>query len=168
MLRQACRWQRAELAPGEEQRLAALHKLDILDTPPEERFDRLTRLAAAVFEVPIALITLVDRDRQWFKSRYGLELLETQRDLSFCAHALLGDDVMVVPDTRLDGRFADNPVVTAEPHVRFYAGYPVRDAAGLCLGTLCLIDTRPRELDLARLKLLDDIGSLVRREMCGC
>jgi phosphoribosyl 1,2-cyclic phosphodiesterase/DNA-binding response OmpR family regulator len=168
MLRQACRWQRAELAPGEEQRLAALHKLDILDTPSEERFDRLTRLAAAVFEVPIALITLVDRDRQWFKSRYGLELLETHRDLSFCAHAFLGNDVMVVPDTRLDGRFADNPVVTAEPHVRFYAGYPIRDAAGFCLGTLCLIDTRPRELDPVKFGLLGDIGSLVRREMCGC
>jgi phosphoribosyl 1,2-cyclic phosphodiesterase/CheY-like chemotaxis protein len=168
MLRQACRWERAELAPGEEQRLAALRRLDILDTPPDERFDRLTRLAAAVFEVPIVLVTLVDRDRQWFKSRYGLELLETHRDLSFCAHAILGDEVMVVPDTRLDDRFADNPVVTAAPHVRFYAGYPIRDAAGFCLGTLCLIDTRPRELDPAKLGLLDDIGTLVSREMGGC
>jgi ribonuclease BN (tRNA processing enzyme)/DNA-binding response OmpR family regulator len=168
MLRQACRWQRAELAPNEEQRLANLRKLDILDTPPEERFDRLTRLAAAVFEVPIALITLVDRDRQWFKSHYGLELQETHRDLSFCAHAILGDDVIVVQDTQLDSRFADNPAVTSEPHVRFYAGFPIRDAADLCLGTLCLIDRRPRDLDPAKLGLLRDLGRLVRREMCGC
>lgn len=167
MLRQACRWRRARLPAEEELRLAAVRGLGLLDTPPEERFDRLTRLAAAVFEVPVALVTLVDRDRQWFKSRHGLDMPETHRDLSFCAHAILGGDVMVVPDTRLDSRFADSPVVTAAPHVRFYAGYSVCNAAGLRLGTLCLIDTRPRDLDATRLGLLRDLGSLVRQEMCG-
>ena len=168
MLRQACRWQRAKPPAEEERRLAAVRSLAILDTPPEDRFDRLTRLAAAVFEVPVALVTLVDDDRQWFKSRHGLDMSETHRDLSFCAHAIHDDDVMVVPDTRLDARFADSPVVTAAPRVRFYAGYPIRDAAGMRLGTLCLIDTRPRDLDPAKLGLLRDLGSLVRREMCGC
>ncbi len=168
MLRQACRWRRAGLPPDEERRLAALHALGLLDTPAEERFDRLTRLAAALFEVPVALVTLVDRDRQWFKSRHGLGLLETHRDASLCAHALLGGDIMVVPDTRLDGRFADNPLVAGAPRLRFYAGCPLRDADGACVGTLCLVDTRPRELDGTKLGLLRDLGALVRRELCGC
>lgn len=167
MLRGACRWQPAGLPDNEEQRLAALGGLGVLDTPPEERFDRLTRLAAALFEVPVALITLVDRNRQWFKSRHGLEVRETPRDRSFCAHALFCDDVMVVPDTRHDSRFADNPLVTGEPRVRFYAGYPIRDASGTCFGTLCLVDTRPRDLDGMKLELLRDLGSLVCRELLG-
>ncbi len=168
MLRRACRWQRAELPVDEEQRLAALAGLGVLDTPPEERFDRLTRLAAALFEVPVALITLIDQDRQWFKSRHGIDIRETPRDLSFCAHALLCDDLMVVPDTRHDSRFADNPLVAGEPHVRFYAGCPIRDASDTCLGTLCLVDTRPRNLDGTKLGLLRDLGALVRRELYGC
>jgi CheY-like chemotaxis protein len=168
MLRQACCWQRAKPPAEEERRLAAVRSLAILDTPTEERFDRLTRLAAAVFEVPVALVTLVDHDRQWFKSHHGLDMSETHRDLSFCAHAIHSDDVMVVPDTRLDARFADSPVVTAAPRIRFYAGYPIKDAAGMRLGTLCLIDFRPRNLDPIRLGLLEDLGRLVRREMCGC
>jgi phosphoribosyl 1,2-cyclic phosphodiesterase/CheY-like chemotaxis protein len=168
VLRQASRWQRAEPPPDEERRLAALHALGILDTPAEERFDRLTRLAAALFDVPIALVSLVDRDRQWFKSRHGLGLLETHRDASFCAHALLREEVMVVPDARLDDRFAHNPLVTGPPRLRFYAGYPLSDAGGACFGTLCLNDTRPRELDGTKLDLLRDLGALVRRELCGC
>jgi phosphoribosyl 1,2-cyclic phosphodiesterase/CheY-like chemotaxis protein len=167
VLRQACRWRRAEPPPNEELRLAALHALGILDTPAEERFDRLTRLAAALFDVPIALVSLVDRDRQWFKSRHGLGLLETHRDASFCAHALHREDAMVIPDARLDDRFADNPQVTGPPRLRFYAGYPLSDADGACFGTLCLIDTRPRELDGAKLDLFRDLGALVRRELCG-
>jgi GAF domain-containing protein len=166
-LRRACRWRRAEPPLDEERRLAALRALGVLDTPAEERFDRLTRLAAALFEVPAALVTLVDRDRQWFKSRHGLGLLETHRDLSFCAHALHGEDVMLVPDTLLDDRFADNPLVAGPPRVRFYAGCPVKGADGACFGTLCLVDTRPRDLDEAGLGLLRDLGALVRRELCG-
>jgi ribonuclease BN (tRNA processing enzyme)/DNA-binding response OmpR family regulator len=168
MLRQACRWQPAALPWNEEQRLVALRALGVLDTPGEERFDRLTRLAAALFEVPVALVTLVDRDRQWFKSRHGLDMLETPRDMSFCAHALFSDDVMVVSDTRLDDRFADSPLVAGEPRIRFYAGYPVTDPGGTCFGTLCLMDTRPRHLDREKLGLLRDLGGLVRRELCGC
>ncbi|HEV7441239.1 MAG TPA: MBL fold metallo-hydrolase [Steroidobacteraceae bacterium] len=168
MLRQACRWQSAKLLANEEQRLAALHELGVLDTPAEERFDRLTRLAAALFEVPVALITLVDRDRQWFKSRHGFDLVETPRDMSFCAHALFCDKVMVVSDTRIDDRFADNPLVARGPRFRFYAGYPIKDAGGICFGTLCLLDMRPRNFDEAKLELLRDLGDLVRRELCGC
>jgi GAF domain-containing protein len=155
-------------AAREQLRQRAVERMMILDTPPEERFDRLTRLAAAVFDVPIALVTLVDHDRQWFKSRHGLDLVETHRDISFCAHAVLREEVMVVPDTLRDSRFAGNPVVRGEPFVRFYAGYPISDEAGTCFGTLCLIDTRPRDLDQAQLGLLRDLGILVRREMCGC
>lgn len=168
MLRQACRWQSAKLVANEEQRLAALHELGVLDTPPEERFDRLTRLAAALFEVPVALITLVARDRQWFKSRHGIDLVETPRDMSFCAHALFSNEIMIIPDTRLDHRFADNPLVAREPRFRFYAGYPIQGADGICFGTLCLLDMRPRDLDETKLALLRDLGSLVRRELCGC
>ena len=148
--------------------MAALHALGVLDTPAEERFDRLTRLAAALFEVPVALVTLVDRERQWYKSRHGLGLLETHRDASFCAHALLGEDVTVVPDTLLDGRFAGNPLVAGAPRVRFYVGYPVRDADGACFGTLCLVDTRPRDFDGVKLALLRVLGALVCREWLGC
>jgi phosphoribosyl 1,2-cyclic phosphodiesterase/CheY-like chemotaxis protein len=168
MLRQASHWQRAKLPANEERRLAAIRRLGILDTPPEERFDRLTRLAAAVFDVPIALVTLIDHDRQWFKSRHGLDIVETHRDISFCAHAVLNEEVMVITDTLRDSRFADNPVVKGEPFVRFYAGYPISDQSGTCFGTLCLIDKRPRDLDQAQLGLLRDLGVLVRREMCGC
>ncbi len=152
---------------NEAQRLATLRALNILDTPAEERFDRLTRLAAAALRVPVALLTLVGRDRQHFKSRFGIALDGAHRDLSFCAHALHGEDVMVVPDTLLDDRFADNPVVAGPPRVRFYAGCPVGDASGACFGTLCLVDTRPRDLDQAGLGLLRDLGALVRRELCG-
>lgn len=123
----------------------------MFDTPPEERFDRLTRLAAALFEVPVALITLVDRDRQWFKSRHGLDVRETPRDVSFCAQALFCNDVMVVPDTRHDSRFADTPVMAGKSRVRFYAGYLIRDSSGTCFGILCLIETPPRDLDGAKL-----------------
>lgn len=168
MMRRACWWQRAKLPGDEEQRLGALAGLGVLDTSPEERFDRLTRLAAALFEVPIVLITLIDKDRQWFKSHHGIDIRETPRDASFCAHALLCDDLMVVPDTRSDSRFADNPLVTGEPRIRFYAGCLIRDSGGTRLGTLCLIDTRPRNLDGTKLGLLRDLGALVRWELCGC
>ncbi len=113
-------------------------------------------------------MTLVDRERQWFKSRHGLGVAETHRDASFCAHAILDEDAMVVPDTLLDDRFADNPFVVGPPRVRFYAGCPVGTAGGACFGTLCLIDTRPRGIDAAKLGLLHDLGALVRRELCGC
>ncbi|HET6519216.1 MAG TPA: MBL fold metallo-hydrolase [Geminicoccaceae bacterium] len=165
LLRTRCRWVRAPVPEDEERRLGAVHRLGLLDTRPEERFDRLTRLAAALFDVPIALVSLVDRDRQWFKSCQGPSAKETSREISFCAHAILGREVMVVPDALLDPRFADNPFVTGEPHIRFYAGYPLVDACGSCVGTLCLVDTRPHQLDEAGIRLLQDLGSLVQREL---
>ena len=168
ILRQACRWQRAPLPADEDRRLQALRGLRLLDTPAEDRFDRLTRLASAVFGVPMALVSLVDRDRQWFKSRHGLSASETHRDLSFCAHAVANGQVLVVPDTLLDARFAENPLVTGAPRIRFYAGYPLHVEKGVCVGTLCLLDTRPRELTTREHQLLRDLGQLVAQELKGC
>ncbi len=165
LLRTACRWLPAPRPPDEARRLAALHRLAILDTGPEERFDKLTRIAAALFEVPIALVSMVDEHRQWFKSACGAEIGESSRDISFCAHAILDRDVMIVADALLDPRFADNPVVVNEPRVRFYAGCPLVLAGGDCVGTLCLIDTRPRQLDRAAICLLQDLAGLVLQEL---
>lgn len=153
--------------PGDEApRLAALRSLYVLDTPPEERFDRITRLAARIFGVPIALITLVDEDRQWFKAREGLDVAETPRDLSFCAHAILNPgDIMVVPDARLDPRFCHNPLVTGEPRIRFYAGHPLLTAEGLPLGSLCLIDRAPRELTAEDRGALQDLARIAEAEL---
>ncbi|HEX6016140.1 MAG TPA: MBL fold metallo-hydrolase [Geminicoccaceae bacterium] len=165
LMRARCRWQRAPVPEDEERRLAALRRIGILDTEPEERFDRLTRLAAALFDVPIALVSLVDRDRQWLKSHHGLDVSETPREVSFCAHAILDREVVVVPDSLLDPRFADNPVVTGESRVRFYAGCPLILPGGSCAGTLCLVDTRPRELSEDEVQLLLDLGALVQQEL---
>ncbi len=134
----------APLPADENQRLAALRACYILDTPREPFFDRLTALAASIFDVEIALISLVDRDRQWFKSAVGLSASETSRQVSFCAHAILDDKVMVVPDARKDRRFAGNALVTDAPFIRFYAGAPLRTFDGYRLGTLCIIESHPR------------------------
>jgi CheY-like chemotaxis protein len=167
LMRARCRWANAPVLEGEERRLAALRRLGILDTPPEERFDRLTRLAAALFDVPLALVSLIDQNRQWLKSCHGeVSTRESPREVSFCAHAIATPgESMVVPDALRDPRFADSPVVTSAPRVRFYAGCPLVLEDGSCVGTLCLIDTRPRELDEAALRLLRDVGSLVRQEL---
>jgi signal transduction histidine kinase/CheY-like chemotaxis protein len=132
---------------SEEQRLAALAGYDVLDTPAEPAFDDLTRLASRLFQVPIAVVSLVDRDRQWFKSCVGLEARETPRAVAFCTHAIQRESPLVIPDARADQRFVDNPLVTGPPHIRFYAGFPLIDDSGAALGTLCLIDPRPRTLD---------------------
>ena len=115
---------------NEPDRLQALRQLLILDTPPEERFDRLTAFAAQEFDVPTALLSLIDDDRQWFKSRVGVDSCETPRSISFCGHAILQDDIMVVPDVNQDERFIDNPLVTGEPHIQFYAGSPLKLPGG--------------------------------------
>jgi ribonuclease BN (tRNA processing enzyme)/DNA-binding response OmpR family regulator len=167
VLRTACRWIRAKLPADERHRLSVLHDLAILDTPPEERFDRLTRIAAAAFNVPVALVTLVDEDRQWFKSCYGLQVRETERDLAFCSHVVQTGEEMVVPDTLLDDRFAEHPHVLSEPRIRFYAGAPLNLDNGSCIGTLCLIDTRPRELDQNELVILRDLRDIVLNEIRG-
>lgn len=129
----------------ESSRLTALKALRILDTPPDERFDRITRLAAQLFNVPISVVSMIDADRQWFKSRFGLAARETPRSVSFCGHTILQPGVFHVSDAAQDPRFSDNPMVVGDPHIRFYAGVPLYAPGGEALGTLCLIDTQPRE-----------------------
>jgi DNA-binding response OmpR family regulator len=163
-LRQACRWMRAPLPADEPARLRALDALGILDTPPEERYDRITRLARRLFDMPIALVSLVATERQWFKSRQGLDVPETSRDASFCAHAILDDRVFVVGDASLDPRFAENPLVTGAPGIRFYAGRPVRSGDSR-VGTLCLIDQVPRQLGADDMQALEDLAALVEDEL---
>ena len=157
-----------DIPPHEVSRLETLHALNILDTPPEERFDRVTRLARHMFQVPIALVTLIDANRQWFKSTAGLEGgRETPRDTSFCAHSLHDDSIMVVPNALADARFADNPNVTGEPHVRFYAGCPLKATNGARLGTLCIIDRTARTLDAQGLAALRDLAAIVEDELAA-
>jgi diguanylate cyclase (GGDEF)-like protein len=146
-------------------RLETLRNLKILDTDPEERFDRVTRLAKRIFGTEIALVSLVDSDRQWFKSCQGIEVTETSRDVSFCAHAILDDQVMIVNDTRTDERFRDNPLVSTDPNIRFYAGCPISAPNGSKLGTLCVIDSEPREIDDRDIALLEELGELVEEEL---
>lgn len=148
----------------EEKRLRALRQLGLLDTEPEERFDRYTRLARRLFGVEIVLVTLVDSDRQWFKSRQGLDAPQTSREVSFCGHVVVDDDVMVIPDALNDHRFSDNPLVTSEPNIRFYAGCPVHTADGLPMGTLCLIDSAPRAMSEEDIVLLRDLGAMIEQE----
>jgi phosphoribosyl 1,2-cyclic phosphodiesterase/CheY-like chemotaxis protein len=165
LLRVESRWVPARRPEVEAERLQALRQLELLDSGPEERFDRLTRLAAGLLQAPISLVTLVDRDRQWFKSKVGTLLEETSRDVSFCAHAILGGETMIVPDALEDERFADNPMVAGPPHVRFYAGCPLKLPDGHALGTLCVLDTRPRQLTAEQHGLLRDLADLVEEEL---
>ena len=151
----------------EAERLKVLHDLLILDTQPEERFDILTAYAASLFRVPIALVTLVDSERQWFKSRCGLGATETSRDISFCGHAILGDEIMVVNNALQDPRFADNPLVTGEPRIRFYAGAPLVIKDGIRVGTFCLIDRIPRQLDEWEFNHLRELAAVVSEELQG-
>lgn len=156
----------ARLPENESGRLASLRSLGLLDTEAEEQFDRVTRLAQHLLGVPIALVSLVDEDRQWFKSRIGLEPAETSRDASFCAHAIVQDaPVFEVRDARADERFVDNPLVTGDPMIRFYAGSPIAAPDGSPLGTLCIIDRVPRELTEEDRSALRDLAALVEREL---
>jgi adenylate cyclase len=151
-------------AAREEDRLESLRRLGILDTPPEERFDRIVRLAARIFQVPIAYISLVEDDRQWLKARQGLCIEESSRDESFCGHAILQDTILLVPDARLDARFANNPMVIGAPYVRFYAGRPLKADEGLNVGSLCLMDAKPRILNHSEQELLNELAGLVEHE----
>lgn len=151
----------------ENQRIAALGATGLLDTDPEERFDRYTRLTRRLLNMPIALVSLVDAERQWFKSRQGLAATETPRDVSFCGHAILENEVMVIEDARLDARFHDNPLVTGDPKVQFYAGAPLTSPDGHTLGTLCVIDHEPRSLDADDVEALKDIAAMVSGELAA-
>jgi diguanylate cyclase (GGDEF)-like protein len=151
----------------EQGRLDTLRSLSILDTPSEQRFDRLTRMAKRMLGVPIALVSLVDDDRQWFKSCVGLSISSTPRRVSFCGHAILGNEIFIIPDTKEDERFADNPLVVGEPHIRFYAGCPLRALNGHKLGTLCIIDREPRTLDEEDRQALSDLAAMVERELAA-
>jgi GAF domain-containing protein len=146
---------------NETERLRTLRSYKILDTKPEERFDELTRLAAVICGVPISLISLIDTDRQWFKSRFGLDVQETPRAQAFCTHAIMQPELFVVPDASKDERFANNPLVTGDPHIRFYAGEPLAARDGHVLGTLCVIDHEPHTLTEAQKEALRIVGQLV-------
>jgi diguanylate cyclase (GGDEF)-like protein len=148
-------------------RLVSLHSLRLLDSAPEDRFDRITRMAKRLFDVEICLVSLVDSDRQWFKSRQGLGACETSREISFCGHAILEEQAFVVEDALLDLGFADNPLVADEPHIRFYAGYPVHSPNGQRVGTLCLIDRQPRTFSDKDREMLKDFASLVDDELAS-
>lgn len=156
-----------QIAPfpaNEKSRIARLRLLNILDTEPEERFDRLTRMAKRLFSVPIAQITLIDSNRQWFKSGATPSGPETSRDVSFCAHAILGETALQVPNALEDERFVDNPLVTGDPNIRFYAGYPLK-VGEHNLGTLCVIDDKPRVFTEEELALLKDLAEMAEQEL---
>lgn len=157
----------APMPADEADRLQSLRQLLILDTPPEERFDKIVEFAAAEFDVPIALLSFVDENRQWFKARVGLEVCETSRDISFCGHAVASGELLMVEDALLDERFADNPLVVGEPHVRFYAGAPLQLSDGTVAGTLCLIDTHPRRIDRIDVAILETLRDLILAEIQG-
>ena len=145
----------------EAERVAKLRSYEILDSLPEEAYERITRLTAKILDMPAAMISLVDGDRQWFKAQLGGDRNEIPRDLSFCAHTICQNDVLVIEDTREDPRFADNPFVTGHPRLRFYAGAPLRASGGLNIGALCVLDTKPRTLSEAERRSLEDLAAIV-------
>lgn len=161
----AARYEKPEIPADEEERLDELYRLKVLDTAAEMRFDRYTSLVADIFDFPVVLVSLVDRERQWFKSSFGWSVRECPRDISFCGHTINQDGVMVVPDAKKDKRFAGNPLVTGDPHIRFYAGAPVHCPNGRPIGSLCLIDHKPREFDDQQCKQLRQFADLIENEI---
>jgi len=157
----------APIPADEAERLQALQQLLLLDTPPDERYDRVVRFAAEQLDMPVALVSLVDGRRQWFKSRLGLDATETSRDISFCGHAIVSSELFVVEDASLDPRFADNPLVTGDLHLRFYAGAPINAPSGHRIGTLCVIDKVPRKLGAVERAVLEALRGLVNEALAG-
>ena len=156
--------QKPSIHPQETRRLAALYSYQALDTLPEQSFDDLTKLASQICKVPIALVSLVDENRQWFKSCFGITADETSREISFCGHAILGSGMMEIPDATKDPRFADNPLVTGDMRLRFYAGVPLLDANNLPIGTICVIDHQARVLTPQERQGLEAVGRIVVRQ----
>lgn len=157
--------EKAPLPLKEPERLKQLRDLKILDSPPELCFDELVRLAANICQTPIALISLVDHDRQWFKAKIGLRITETSRQVSFCAHAIQKESLLYIPNTHKDKRFANNPLVTNKPNIQFYAGYPIKSPGGMLMGTLCVIDKRPRRLNKEQKYALKVLAGQVSNEL---
>jgi GAF domain-containing protein len=157
----------APIPSDDDHRLQALRELLILDTPPEARFDRVVHFAAAEFDMPIVLVSMIDRNRQWFKARVGLDVCETDREISFCGHAIVDPALFIIPDALADARFADNPLVVGEPRIRFYAGAPLQLPGGQIVGTLCMIDRKPRELDELDRAIFGSLRDLVLGELIG-
>jgi len=155
----------APITSMEAARVAALNRYAILDSEPEQSFDDLVTLAAHICKVPIAMLSLVDDHRQWFKSKLGVQVRETPRDSSICAHAIQQAHLFIVPDTLQDPRFRENPLVVGEPHIRFYAGAPLINEDGYALGTLCVVDREPRELEEDQKDALSALGRLALRQM---
>jgi serine phosphatase RsbU (regulator of sigma subunit) len=155
----------APLPENEDARLAELLKYNVLDTPPEDAFDELVKLAANICDTQISLVSLIDKDRQWFKARVGLDAEETPRDIAFCSHAILQDDVFEVQDARKDERFHDNPLVTGGPEIQFYAGIPLETPSGHKMGTLCVIDQEAKQLDPSQKEALSTLGKQVVKQM---
>jgi diguanylate cyclase (GGDEF)-like protein len=149
----------------EDQRLAALKDYDVLDTQPEESFDRITRLVRLTMGTPIAVVSLVDRNRQWFKSRDGTDVEETPRDISFCTHTIKKSEPLVITNALDDPRFCSSPLVTCENGIRFYVGIPLRSPSGFNIGALCAIDTKPREVSAVQIKVMQDLARLVMDEL---
>lgn len=150
---------------NEEGRIAALQKYAILDSEPEQGFDDLTLLASYICRTPIALISLIDESRQWFKSRVGVTVSETPRDIAFCSTAILSSEVMIVPDTLKDERFRNHPLVVSEPNIRFYAGAPLINEEGFALGTLCVVDRTPRDFSPEQKEALKALSRLVLAQL---
>jgi GAF domain-containing protein len=153
------------ISSNDRERVAALQKYQILDTEPEQAFDDLTLLASFICKTPIALVSLIDENRQWFKAKIGIKTSETPRDIAFCSVAIQQPEVMVVPDTLKDERFRDNPFVTSEPKIRFYAGAPLINEDGYALGTLCVIDQRPREMTADQREALQALSRLILAQL---
>lgn len=156
--------QKPEIPACEAERIQALQALNILDTKPEKTYGNITHIAKVFFDVPIVAISLVDVERQWFKSIQGLDVCETSREVSFCGHTILQEGVFIVEDTLEDCMFRDNPLVTGEPNIRFYAGFPLKDPSGYNIGSLCIIDTKPRKFSKKKLRILKKLCKILEQE----